>query len=182
MAGEFYISVFISDIFPLVQKHSAGQFITAVVSCLWLTSLCLFLMTPLLILYVFYHFYEWVLKRAAQIKIIIQFCFHYEWSMCTHRYLHREEEREKNLFILWSLMCVCVFFFKLRGMSMENKLAMRAYQLSHTHSRHWHRCINQQTRWSLLIADTPPSSKPISAKWSKCFDQCEGKWGHAECE
>ena len=49
MAGEVYISEFISDIFPLIQKHSASQFIRAVISCLWLTSLFLFLMTLLIL-------------------------------------------------------------------------------------------------------------------------------------
>lgn len=51
-----------------------------------------------------------------------------------HTYLHseEEEEEEENLFILCSLMSVCVCFFKLRGMSIEDKLAMRAYQLSHS--------------------------------------------------
>lgn len=58
---------------------------------------------------------------------------------CVHTYLHSKEEKEeeveeekRNLFILRSLMSVCVCFYKLRCMSIENKLAMRAYQLSHT--------------------------------------------------
>lgn len=95
-----------------------------------------------------------------------------------HTYLHTEDGKEKNLFVLGSLMSLCVFI--------NSEACPWRANLQWGH-------INYRTQLLLVQVHKPADTLVPSDSWYtpinpsvqnkvSVLTQCEGKWGHVECD